>query len=256
MRVEDKPARELRYLNAARRGGTEVARLGIYLGVARGLPEGVDALLATSDLQGVVPDPYTRASTLLGVAVAEHLDALGDEGEIPRAMRCGVILAGDLYSVPTADKRGGYGDVRDVWEAFGRRFAWVLGVAGNHDDVARVEAHEDLAVLDGARVERGGLRVGGVGLVSGNPSKIGRREESEQLARIDLASEEGLDLLVLHEGPNGDDDQPGNASIRALIERRVALTVCGHVHWPRPLATLGEAQVLNVDTRVVVLRRE
>lgn len=256
VRLDDPPLRELRYLNAARGGGTEVARLGLQVGTARGLPDGFDALVATSDLQGIVPDPHTRESTLLGVAVAEWVESLGDEGVIPRAPRCGVVLAGDLYSVPAANKRGGHGDVSDVWAAFAERFAWVVGVAGNHDDVGDVAVGEEVRVLDGERTELGGLRVGGVGLVCGNPAKPGRRDEEEQLAHVDLVTDDGLDLLVLHEGPSGGDDQPGHAAIRSLVERRVALTVCGHVHWARALASTERGQVLNVDARVVVLRRE
>jgi Icc-related predicted phosphoesterase len=95
-----------------------------------------------------------------------------------------------------------------------------------------------------------------VGFIAGNPEKIGRREEEEQIARIDLVTEGGLDVLVLHEGPHGEDDQPGNVAIRAAVERHhVGLTVCGHVHWPRPLATLPHGTILNVDTRVVILTR-
>lgn len=255
VRLDDKPARELRYLNAARGGGTEVTRLGLQLGAARGLPDGVDALVATSDLQGIVPDPHTRESTLLGVAVAAWLEELGDEGVVPRTARCGALLAGDLYSVPAANKRGGHGDVSDVWAAFAERFAWVAGVAGNHDDVSAVEASDDVRVLDGERATLGGLRVGGVGLVCGNPAKPGRRDEDEQLAHVDLVTDGGLDLLVLHEGPNGAEDQPGHGAVRALVERRVALTVCGHVHWPRAMATTERGQILNVDARVVVLTR-
>jgi len=255
VRLDDQPARELRYLNAARGGGTEVTRLGLQLGTARGIPDGVDALVVTSDLQGIVPDPHTRESTLLGVAVAAWLEELGDEGVIPRTVRCGALLAGDLYSVPAANKRGGYGDVSDVWAAFADRFAWVVGVAGNHDDVSAVNPSDDVRVLDGERTTRGGLHIGGVSLVSGNPAKPGRRDEDEQLAHVDLVTEGGLDLLVLHEGPHGGDDQPGHAAVRALVERRVALTVCGHVHWPRALATTERGQILNVDARVVVLAR-
>ena len=45
----------------------------------------------------------------------------------------GVLLAGDLYTVPALDRRGGSGDVTAVWRAFGDEFSWVVGVAGNHD---------------------------------------------------------------------------------------------------------------------------
>jgi Icc-related predicted phosphoesterase len=251
------PVHEIRYLNAARRGGTETMRLPILRGIVHGLPEEIDAILATSDLQGIVPDPRTRASTLLGVAVASVLEDLGFEGVIPRAMRTGVLLAGDLYSVPDANRRGGYGDVADVWSAFAGRFAWVAGVAGNHDDVTSVPQGADVHVLDTEQVTLAGTRVAGVGLISGDPARRGRRDEEEQLARIELVAEKCPEILILHEGPQGNDEkQPGHDGIRAIVERfRVGLTVCGHVHWDTALASRGDVQILNVDARVVVLVR-
>ncbi|WP_075097455.1 metallophosphoesterase family protein [Sandaracinus amylolyticus] len=248
--VEPTPCSWVRYLNASPRGRSEVSRLPVHLARAHGLPRDLDALVATSDLQGVVPDPHTRASTLLGVAVAEHLVALADDGVIPRAERTGVVLAGDLYSVPEANRRGGFGDVASVWDAFGASFAWVVGVAGNHDDVTRVRE----GALDGDHVVLDGLRIGGVGRIAGDPAKLGRRDEREQHARIELLAETGLDVLVLHEGPCGDRAQPGADAIRALVERhRVPLTICGHVHWDEPLARHRGGQVLNVDTRAIVI---
>jgi Icc-related predicted phosphoesterase len=252
------PVHEIRYLNAARRGGTETLRLPVLRGVVRGLPEGIDAIVATSDLQGIVPDPRTRAATLVGVAVAHVLEDLGFEKIIPRAMRTGVLLAGDLYSVPDANKRGGYGDVSDVWSAFADRFAWVAGVAGNHDDVTSVPRGEGVHLLDTEEATIAGTRVAGVGLISGDPSRRGRREEDEQLARIELVAEARPDILLLHEGPQGDGpEQPGHERIREIVERcAVGLTVCGHVHWDTALASRGDVYVLNVDARVVVLVRE
>jgi Icc-related predicted phosphoesterase len=225
-------------------------------GVALGLPDGLDALVATSDLQGIVPDPRTRESTLLGVHLAFVLEELGFAGNIPRASRMGLILAGDLYSLPQANKRGGHGDVGEVWSAFAERFAWVAGVAGNHDDVSSVPRRESVHLLDTDEVEVDGVRVAGVGLIMGDPSRRGRRDEEEQLARIERVAERRPDLLVLHEGPHGDDQQPGHQEIRAIVERfAIALTVCGHVHWDTALATTDSGQVLNVDARVVVLVR-
>jgi hypothetical protein len=84
------------------------------------LNDKLDAIVATSDLQGIVPDPRTGDATLLGVAVAEALEELTFDDVLPPAGRIGVVLAGDLYSVPTADKRGGFGDVASVWHAFAR----------------------------------------------------------------------------------------------------------------------------------------
>lgn len=259
LQILDVATRELaflRYRNAARGGGTETARLPIVVARAHGLPEALDALIATSDLQGIVPDPRTRKSTLLGCAVAETLEELAFDGALPPAARTGVLLAGDLYSVPGADKRGGHGDVAAVWRAFAERFAWVAGVAGNHDDVAMVAVGEQVHVLDTTCVQLDGLRLGGVGLISGNPEKRGRRAEDDQLARLELVAESGVDVLLCHEGPSGGSQQPGHSAIRAVLERTpVSLTVCGHVHWDDPLARCGDGQVLNVDARAVVLVR-
>jgi 3',5'-cyclic-AMP phosphodiesterase len=251
------PVSEVHYLNAARRGGTEVCRLRIERAWVDGLPDQLDGLIATSDLQGIVPSPSRGgAATLLGVAVADVLDELAFDGLLPVAQRTGVLLAGDLYSVPEANRRGGHGDVAAVWQAFADRFAWVVGVAGNHDDVSRVETGGAAHVLDGETVECDGRRIGGVGLITGNPMKVGRRDLDDQLAHIEVVAESDVDLLLLHEGPNGDSDQPGNPAIRQLVERHeVPLTVCGHVHWPSPLAEHAGGQILNVDTRVIVLSR-
>lgn len=246
----------VRYRNAARGGGTETARLPIVVARTRGLPEPLDALIATSDLQGIVPDPRTGESTLLGCAVAEQLEELAFDGALPPAARTGVLLAGDLYSVPGADKRGGHGDVAPVWHAFAERFAWVAGVAGNHDDVSKVAVGERVHVLDAECAQLDGLRLGGVGLISGNPEKRGRRAEDEQLARLELVAEAGVDVLLCHEGPSGGAGQPGHGAIRTVLEHTaVPLTLCGHVHWDTPLARCGTGQILNVDARVVVLVR-
>jgi Icc protein len=253
--IDEALIREVHYLNAASRGSTEVERLPVARGaLAAPLAAELDALIVCSDLQGIVPGPQGR-SELLGVQVAAVLEQLAVDGAIPPAARSGVILAGDLYSVPAANKRGGYGDVAEVWAAFAERFAWVAGVAGNHDDVSGVaRLGERVHLLDGAVAEPDGLRIGGVSGIIGNPRKPGRRSEADQLRAIERTIGCGLDLLVLHEGPRGGDKQPGNPAIRAAIEAGgVGLTICGHDHWRVPLAAHARGQILNVDARVVVL---
>jgi Icc protein len=249
---------ELRYLNASGSGKPEVVRLPIAHGTVvldDAVPSELDAIIACSDLQGVVPNPHTRLSEPLGVALAIHLEQLALEGVIPPAMRTGVILAGDLYSDPAAKKRGGFGDVTKVWEAFADRFAWVVGVAGNHDDVTQISPLLNLHLLDGEIVELDGIRVGGVGGIIGNKQKKMRRPAEEFLALVDRVIDQTIDILVLHEGPHGDEDQRGNADIRATVEAgEVGVTVCGHCHWDEPLASHASGQILNVDARCVVLR--
>jgi len=249
---------ELRYLNASGNGKSEVVRLPIAQGTlapSTTIADELDAIIACSDLQGVVPNPMTRLSEPLGVALAEHLEELASSGAIPPAARTGVILAGDLYSDPAAKKRGGFGDVAKVWEAFADRFAWVAGVAGNHDDVTAISPLLRLHVLDGSIVELDGIRIGGVGGIIGAKGKKMRRPAEEFLALVDRVIDQRPDVLVLHEGPHGDEEQHGNEDVRATVEAgAVSFTVCGHCHWDAPLASHEAGQILNVDARCVVLR--
>jgi Icc-related predicted phosphoesterase len=252
--IDELPISELHYLNARRGGGTAVERLPILRAQISTLAGEIDAVVACGDLQGIVPRP--ELATLLGVAVAEALEELAFDGILPPAERTGIVLTGDLYSVPEANERGGYGDVAEVWRAFAERFAWVVGVAGNHDDVSRVpDLSDNVHLLDGEVVELDGLRFGGVSGIIGTKAKPGRRPEAAQLELLDRVVASGVDVLIVHEGPHGDADQKGNAAIRSTIESLVPLTLCGHCHWMNPLAELDGGQVLNVDARVLVLTR-
>jgi len=252
---DEAPLGEIHYLNASSRGGTVVARLPVVRATVDALADDLDAIVACSDLQGIVRG-RDNAAELLGVEVAAVLEELAFDGVVPPAARTGVILAGDLFSVPEANKRGGYGGVVDVWRAFAERFAWVAGVAGNHDDTSGIaELGERVHLLDGDVVELDGIRIGGVGGIIGSKPKPGRRSLDAQAALLERAIDGEPDVLVLHEGPNGGDDaQRGNGTLRELIEAGgVGFTVCGHDHWPSPLASHEHGQILNVDTRVVVL---
>lgn len=254
---------QLSFLNAAKRGGVESQSLPFFRAVAEGLPTGIDSLVITSDLQGVVSSwRHGGENVLLGIQVAEELFDLSDSGVIPNPDKTAVLLAGDLYAAPGGDKRGASGDVREVWTAFAAMNQWVAGVAGNHDsfgssrEEARLHAIHNVDILDGDLVERGTVRFGGVGYIVGNPEKPGRREEGEFFAALDLVLGEKPDVLLLHEGPSGTRAQRGNPYVREEIEKApVPLVVCGHVHWEEPLAQLGPTQILNVDSRVVVLVR-
>jgi 3',5'-cyclic-AMP phosphodiesterase len=108
---------------------------------------------------------------------------------------------------------------------------------------------------DGDAVELDGIRICGVGGIIGNKRKPGRRPENTQRALLDRALDRGADVLVVHEGPHGSDHQPGHPLLRDVVEAAgVGLAICGHVHWHDPLAGHPGGQILNVDTRVVVLR--
>lgn len=258
------PFHRVRFLNAAPRSrgrGVESSLLPVLRGTVDELPEALDALIVTSDLQGVVPSTARGgANALLGEELAYELAGLAEDRELPERDATGVLLAGDLYSAPGGNVRGASGDVREVWKAFDECFRWVAGVAGNHDFFGTESEQRRFAsrhaLLDGEVRTIDELRVGGVGYIMGRSAKPGRVEEHDFLASLELVCEQRPDVLVLHQGPNGASDQRGDALVRDRIERSgPGLVVCGHVHWDEPLAELGSSQVLNVDARALVLTR-
>lgn len=244
--IDPRPFHRLRYQCAKRGGGTESRLLPFQRGRVDALPGGLSALVVTADLQGVVNDEH-REPRPLGVAVAEALEGLLGLS----SASLGVIVAGDLYCVASADERGGFGDVSEVWTAFASVARWVVGVAGNHDDVSRLPRLANQHLLDTVVLELEGLRVGGVGLASGNPRRRGKRAPNEHLEHVELIASERPDVLVLHEGPAGGTAQPGNADLTERLEAHSGLVICGHVPWAN--AFDGVRPWLNVCERVVVL---
>ncbi|MGW9210406.1 metallophosphoesterase family protein [Embleya sp. NPDC055664] len=250
---------EVGYRRARVGGGSEAARLPVgRLRVDR-LPAGCDAVLVAGDLQGVAPSPWGGPPVLLGVALADFLTVWAQEGSAPAPERVGVVLAGDLYAAPAADRRGASGAVRDVWWAFAAAGCpFVVGVAGNHDEVSTadlVEAGPHVVLLDGAHVDVGGVRFAGVGRIIGDPNRPGRRAEETQTALVDRVLGATPDVLILHEGPPGaTPTQPGRAEPAARIRAAPpSLTICGHVHWPVPVAPTPGGHTLNTDARAILL---
>lgn len=246
--------------------------IGVERYRVRGLPDSVDALILTSDLQGVDRDDVEVAQRrLVGFNVAEHIEELCDRGVLPEKSRCGVLLAGDLFAIKSLQKRGGLGDVVPVWQAFAERFRWVVGVAGNHDtfhDACDLSALDDLERchgLDGDVQALEQLAIGGVSGVIGTTSRPWRRS-AEHFAKMSAELlERSPDILILHQPPalldipgSGDERLAACITTRA---RGVSFVLCGHVHWPDAVQFLeGEHQpripVINVDHRVVILQKE
>lgn len=259
--LEETPFSSLSYLNAAPGSrGTNVEELPFFRGRVDRLPAHLDALLCTSDLQGRRTSIEDGTSELLGVAVTEHLMKLADDGEIPNPARTGVILAGDLYADPAARVRGATGEVSKVWTRFADRFAFVTGVAGNHDtfdDRGWLERYPGVELLDGDVVDFDGLSIGGVGGIIGNKRKNERKDERAFIRMLEEVVLDGPDIIVLHQGPDHTDPRRrGHGGVRETIDLGPPrLTVFGHCHWPEPLLTCGAHQRLNVDARAVLLER-
>ncbi|KQY82686.1 hypothetical protein ASD24_14990 [Paenibacillus sp. Root52] len=166
--LQEHPIETFGYLNAVPGGEVQAAQLPIYLGTISGLPKGMDALIVSSDLQGIVPLPYVREDAkitadsdvhispdissqdertlnmdedcLLGEMLPDYVRLLL-EVEMPEIdpNRVGVLLCGDLYA--RRGKRGASGNPVPVWLAFRDAFGWVAGVDGNHDLTDEAGAH-------------------------------------------------------------------------------------------------------------------
>lgn len=268
MRIIDFPPSsltEFRYLNAGRRAGEFYQeRLPIHHARVDQLPAGLDAIVVTADLQGRERFQEAKGGPLrlLGEVVPARLvvEVLPELG-LNDASCVAALLAGDFYTLPALEKRGGTGDVSSVWRAFGDEFVWVAGVAGNHDlfgedKEATPRFPRHLHYLDGDTVEVDGLRLGGLGGIIGNPSRHQRRSEEEYLFALELVLEEQPDVLIMHDGPAGNQTgQQGSSRVRTLLEQsQVPLVVRGHSHWDHPFIQYDNGlQVLNVDARIVIL---
>ena len=222
------------------------------------MPDGIEAIVATSDLQGRETGGQNR---LLGERISEELEELVSKGVVPPVGA--VLLAGDLYDYPDCHKLGGSGDVSPVWQAFSNAFPCVLGVHGNHDVVADELAlqgdkqHPTIA-LDGDSYEVSGLSVAGVSGIIGKPTKNQRKTPEAFYALLDKALAKKNDILLLHHGPdNLSPRQRGDDNVRQRFEKseQEGLVIFGHCHWEAEQMWVkqGKRDVLNVDGRVIVL---
>ncbi|CAD79112.1 hypothetical protein RB11420 [Rhodopirellula baltica SH 1] len=266
--IESKLLTEIRYLNAGRGPGDFYNDVvPVHRGFVDALPEGTSAIVVTADLQG--RETFKSAGghplRLLGEVLpamlrADVLPCLGlPKGDI------GVLLAGDFYTVPALDKRGGSGEVRPVWDAFAAEFDWVAGVAGNHDTFAdganRPSFTGPVHFLDNDHVTIGGVLIAGLSGITGNPRRPWRRTEDDYVETLGTLLCEEPAITLLHDRPDAPERGfRGSPRIREVLEEQGpgqnenTLVVRGHSHWPEPLAELScGTQVLNVDARVVIL---
>ncbi len=258
--IEPEPADLVPYRTALPGGGSAMADLPVYAGRIEGLPPGLDALVVASDLQGVCEAPGS-GPRLLGEELAERL-ALLLEYEFPRLdpRRITALLCGDLYADP--EVRGSSGDPLPVWRAFAQVFGAAAGVAGNHD-LLPPGGEAELGACGNAEFfgspgvrEVSGLRLAGLGGIVGREGRPNRMPEERFLREAERLLALRPDMLLLHQGPSAGVDQRGHEELRRRLEAGPPLLVCcGHVHWERPLAEIGQAQVLNTDGRAFVLMR-
>lgn len=244
-------------------GGSDDA-IPVHVCECNGLPASVRAIIATADLQRrVAPESGdANCGPLLGEVLPRQLRDICPQLK-GLGGATGVILAGDFYTVPALDARGGLGDVTPVWEAFAVDFDWVVGVAGNHDQFGHVTlpgadfCQSRGHVLDGTCVAVGdsGVRIGGVSGIVGNPRKPQRKTplEYRELARRVL--EGSPEIFVTHKPPCPAGLLTDDHDIEQLLKAATPLlAICGHRHWHHPIVELPNGtQMLNVHERIVIL---
>ncbi len=253
-------------IEAGPRGsGTRRVSLNVELVRVNSLPDGVDALIVTSDLQAREIDANGNCDRLFGCAVAEELASLISCGALDVGPNVGVMLCGDLYTVPNAKRRGGLGDVGDVWRAIADNFSWVAGVLGNHDMLGKngtlPKDIERAHLLDGNTAEVGGLSIGGVSGIAGMLTKPNRKDSETFINLLDRVVTAGCDAVLLHESPSCFGARRGSNAIRDYLELagdtyddEAPIVFCGHTYWENPFVELrGGVQVLNVGHRLFIL---
>lgn len=266
IKIQDEPVENYPYLIVPTGGRdkhgnrvVEAVNLPILLGEIEGLGKEISAIIATSDLQGTVKEG--NKEYLLGEKLPEFLPMFLDI-DMPNLDRnkIGVILCGDLYA--NLEKRGGRGDVKDVWRAFKKHFKWVVGVAGNHDDFGEAKEFEqfkqekNIHYLHGQIKEIDKIKFGGISGIIGRTDKPQRVEEADYLATLKKLLLKQPSMILLHQGPSAiEENGQGSNEIRGIIEQSPPnLVFCGHCHWEKPMVTFGnEAQIVNLDARVVIL---
>lgn len=262
--IEQAPFHEIAYENVSSSKQVVVVSLPVVRARVDELPSGVDAIVVASDLQGLsLNSGIEDGRKLLGEVLAEELVVLSGLGKLPPRDRIGVVLAGDLFA--RLDRRGGHGDVRDVWRAFSSNFRWVAGVAGNHDLFSEMPsepefkafvAEPSIHFLDERVVSLDGLMLGGVSGIIGNPRKPFRRDEASFVRAIRNVLNENPDVFVMHQDLDAvalekDLETHISESIRSSAP---GLVIHGHRASDEPLRVLPNGlQVLNVNARVVLL---
>lgn len=251
--IETEPFHQLVYRSSGRAGVERKLTLPFYRAKVDSMPEGIGAIVATSDLQGRELD--RGSNRLVGEAVADELALLSELEEIPVIDI--VLLAGDLYDYPDCRKLGGTGDVTSVWNSFCEKVEHVVGVHGNHDTVRAEDLADNALILDGQVRNVSGIHIGGVSGIVGRADRNQRKSGAEYKRALDKATANKVGLLLLHQGP----DDPANAqigdpTIREHLERKgSSIVIFGHCHWSVPFVEIGGNQVLNVDNRLYVFSK-
>ena len=234
-------------------------RLPIYKGKIEGLPPNINAIVVTSDLQGVVIQ--NNDNLLLGEVLAEHLKLIFDvyfpNIDLKKTI---AFLCGDLYA--DLIKRGQSGNPTKVWEKFASVFGQTIGIAGNHDkfeNIENVNKIHNAKLLINEIFETQGLKIAGLSGIIGRSDKNFRLQEKDYLKALSNLLHKKPNILLTHLSPQiSDRDLQGDENISKILEKGNATTLfCGHSPWEynKAFDMKNETQILNADTKVFILTK-
>lgn len=191
------PFAQIRHHNALpRRQGPAVEHLSVQRAEVDALPAGLDALVATSDLQGRGITASDDDPPLLGEVLAEWWATSAQQGLVPDPARTGMLLCGDLWAHPASINAAG----RATSVPYGRpcpgpsdgsQASWATTTCSTSartaasDHLRRAPFSANAHVLDGTVCDVDGLRVAGVSGLIGDPRLLHRRESPAYRALLE-----------------------------------------------------------------------
>ncbi len=277
-KIDTRPIHRARLLVPLSDSRLKLESIEIFFGEITLKPENpIDAIVITADLQGVIlkEKPSGKAvtetfSTLspddlnnmeknglieivpIGFVLPDILKSvLSEKGISPEQTLA--LLCGDLFG---ATKRGGSGDVSNIWQSFENTFGNVTGVLGNHDFLP---ANSGFNLLDGEIISFKELTIGGISGIIGNPKKPNRKAPETYRSLLTDILQKHPDILIIHESPRVTEASlPGRADISEWLKKNPNGTiVCtGHVSWKQIAANLPPHKIINVEQRVVILQNK
>lgn len=246
--IEDEPFHFLPYKSSGR-GLTRNCNLPFYFAYVDHLPGGISSIVATSDLQG----RKGNNNRLLGEALSEELILMQELCMIPNINLA--LSSGDLYDRPELNKLGATGDVTSALNALSLCSPQLIAVHGNHDTVNDSKLNINITIIDGNSERFSGLSIGGVSGIIGKQGRNQRKSKDDYLKYLKKVTNRNNDIILLHQSPQGNlDEQIGEISIRNHFESHGdSLIISGHSYWKNHISEIGKNQILNVDSKVVIL---
>ena len=276
--IDTHPAYRIQFLVPQSNSQLKLEAIEVFFGqIKLNIKTSIEALIITADLQGVVlrdtlskelvTESFSNISLEelnqmesdglieilpVGLVIPDNLKALLLERKIS-SEKVLALLCGDLFGTT---KRGGSGEVTNIWENFENTFGKVVGVLGNHDIL---QADASFHLLDGNIISFEGLQIGGISGVIGNPKKVNRKDPNTYRLLLTGILQKKPDIVIIHECPEVTTDSlPGREDLaRWLKESRNGTFICtGHVPWNVLMADIPPHKILNIEQRVVILENK